>query len=330
MKELLRKVRANHAVATALYAVARRPHRFARRFESWTSTHVFRNGGVAVYDGIDLNFPRNVGVPLLTSISWRGLDGFEPETWPTLRELIRTSHTFIDIGANIGLYSILAKRVAPEIAVIAFEPVPELYEQNRALHVANGLAPTAQQIAISDRNGEATLFRPEGDDMPSSSTLAAESWQARKSHTALQVRTVTLDSFLSERPIRGPVTIKIDVEDHEAAVLRGAANTIRRYKPAIVCEILPRPKRKDDRVGNEILSRGEQHENAETLAILAELDYSAFAITADGYFRVGARDFREQRPFLNFLLLPTGEVEAGRNYFRDIPPRRPATVPAEA
>ncbi|HVZ53087.1 MAG TPA: FkbM family methyltransferase [Pseudolabrys sp.] len=324
MKELIRKVRANHAIASALYAATRPLHGLARRFESWTSTHVFRNGGAAVYDGIDLHFPRNVGIALLTSISWRGVDGFEPETWAALRQLIRRSHTFVDIGAHVGLYSILAKRIAPAIDVISFEPVPELYDQNRAFHAANGLAPNAQQIAISDRDGVATLFRPEGGETPSSSTLAVESWQARKPHTALSVRTVTLDSFLSGRPLRGPVTIKIDVEDHEAAVLRGGADVIRKYKPAIVCEILPRPRRKNDRVGNEIISRGEQHENAETLAILAELNYSAFAITADGYFRVGARDFREDRPFLNFLLLPTDEIDASRHYFRDIPPRLPA------
>ena len=54
---------------------------------------------------------------------------------------------------------------------------------------------------------------------------------------------MTVDTFLAERELKMPLVIKIDVEDHEAAVLRGAAKTITCYQPMIVCEILPRPLR---------------------------------------------------------------------------------------
>jgi len=68
----------------------------------------------------------------------------------------------------------------------------------------------------------------------SASTLVAESWQARKTHHEFVVETAKLDTLLFDKYFNGPVTIKIDVEDHEAAVLRGAATTIRKFKSLIV------------------------------------------------------------------------------------------------
>lgn len=107
------------------------------------------------------------------------------------------------------------------------------------------------------------------------------------------------------------VTIKIDVEDHEAAVLRGAATTIRKFKPLIVCEILPRPVRAG-------IPHSEQHGNAETVAVLGAMNYAAFAITPFGYFRFMPDDFVTARRFTDFLLLPSEYVDEARAYFRDL------------
>src|SRR5262245_51642421 len=51
-------------------------------------------------------------------LAWRAR--FEPHTCHTLRRLIQRSETFIDIGANICFYSVLAKRIAPQIEVMSF------------------------------------------------------------------------------------------------------------------------------------------------------------------------------------------------------------------
>lgn len=120
----------------------------------------------------------------------------------------------------------------------------------------------------------------------------ADSWQAAKPHKETTVRIATLDKLLEERELRAPIIIKIDVEDNEAAVLRGARGMIGRYRPAIVCEILPRA-----------------HNNKATVEALADLNYSAFAITVDGCFRFGADDFRLPRQFTDFLLLPSETLD---------------------
>ena len=238
---MLRRLRADPTFASSLYAICRPIYAVAKSIENLITRSVKRSGGSATYDGIALNFPPNVGPEFLSLISWHGTQGFEPNTWRTLRALIEKSGTFIDVGANIGFYSVLAKKVRPEIDVISFEPIPNICNQNRAFHSANGIAPSVRQVALSNKNGVATIYQPLQSDSgeTSASTLATDSWQARKGHTAITVETITLDSFLGSAKLRCPITMKIDVEDFEYAVLRGAAETIRQYRPQIVCEILP-------------------------------------------------------------------------------------------
>ena len=224
MMNFLRAVRSAPAVSAILYLMGRPTFDVALALQSQIARRLRRNGGTCVYDGIFLRFPRSVGIGFLSGISWHGTEGFEPHTWKTLRGLIQRSRTFIDIGSNIGFYSVLARKVAPQIDVLSFEPVPALCEQNRKFHTSNGVALNLFQIAVSDTDGRAKLYQPiETDaDETSASTLAAESWQARKKHKEIVVETAKLDTLLSKMALHSPVTIKIDVEDHEAAVLRGA------------------------------------------------------------------------------------------------------------
>lgn len=172
-------------------------------------------------------------------------------------------------------------------------PVPGLCEQAREFHAANAVPANLHQIALSDKDGQATIFQPIEEIGSSTATLEAHSWQARKDHVALTVPTAKLDSFLAGKRICRPLAIKIDVEDHEAAVLRGAHETIARYRPSIICEILQR-----------------DHHNVATAAIVSELGYAAFAITESGCFRFSAEDFKAPRHFTDFLLLPADQVTA--------------------
>jgi hypothetical protein len=51
------------------------------------------------------------------------------------------------------------------------------------------------------------------------------------------VGTIALDDFAREHPELRPALVKIDVEGHEAAVLRGMAGTLRDCAPAVICEL---------------------------------------------------------------------------------------------
>jgi FkbM family methyltransferase len=248
-----------------------------------------------------------VGVDFISSIHWRGREGFEPDVWRTLRHLLRQSRTFIDIGSHIGFYTVLAHRVQPELVLLAFEPVPELFAAAGEFLTMNGVPIRAlHQVALGDRDGEATLFLP----IDYMTTGSLEGPFPGRECREIPVMVKRLDSFL-EMPLPAPVTIKLDVEDFEYAVLKGAKQTIAKYRPYIVCELLPR-----------------EHHNAVTINIIFELDYAPFAITRDGCFRMSREDFTRERPFRDFVLIPSERVAPNQMFVPfdelGLDPRAPA------
>ena len=295
MKEVLNRVRYSSAVSRVLYPVSRVLHAPAEFVARQIPQKIRRNGGTASYDGVSITFPSGVGADFLSQISWHGVRGFEPDTWRELRRLIVGAGTFLDVGANIGLYSVLARKLNRGAEVLSFEPVAGIFRDCVAFHEANGVSSAGVlQVALSDVDGEATIYEPLHDHsfgQSSASTLDANSWQARKAPRTSIVKTARLDTLLAGRTLSGPLAMKIDVEGFEGAVLRGASETIAKYRPRIVCEILPR-----------------DHHNAETLRELERLDYTAYAITSAGCFRMQSQDFAASRTFTDFLLIPADQA----------------------
>ncbi len=259
---------------------------------------VKRNGAsIEVGEGQILRFDRDAGVNLASLLFWSGLDGYEPETMQTMRFFFQRVSTFVDVGANYGLYSILGAISNPKIRVVAFEPVAEIYSgllRNIALNHVEGRV-DCENLALASVSGPAKLYLPKapGRDLEATGTLSAESWQVRQGAPAAQVQAVRFDEYESQHPMRVDF-IKIDVEDFEADVLAGMERVIRRDRPFVVCEILPRNR---------------EHKNEKTREIIQALGYTPFWIAPGGYIRITRFDF--ERKFLNFLLSPVslpGEV----------------------
>ncbi len=291
----LQRARYQPLLSRMFYGVGRPVRALVEILGRQIAQKVRLNGGEVTYDGIRLVFPRYVGTGYLSNIAWHGEDGFEPHTWRVLKTCLQGAGTFFDIGANIGFYSALAQRIAPSAKIRSFEPVPSIQAEARRFLEANGIADTLCSVALSDRDGTATLYLPDEDHdfgESSANTLVANSWQALKRHREIVVAVKRLDSFLVDDSLVRPVVMKIDVEDHEAAVLRGAGNTIGAYRPIIVCEILPRA-----------------HGNRETVDVLDQLGYLSYAIVADGCFRFGRDDFARERFFTDFLLIPKEKID---------------------
>jgi FkbM family methyltransferase len=250
---------------------------------------VWVNGISVTYDGIELRFPRNIGTSYCSNIYWNDVNGFEPHTWRVIKHFLPRSSTFVDVGSNVGLYSVLAQKVNPRLMIQAYEPVPSIYAKNCLFHEENGLSiANVFNVAIGDEDGSGEMFLPinrSAIDEETTATLRRDSWQNAKLHEALLVTTKKLDSVLSER--NGQTLIKIDVEDFEAGVLRGADEFLRRMKPTIVCEILPR-----------------EHGNQETFDILKARGYVIFGISQCGLIRFAREDFIGHRAFTDFLLWP--------------------------
>lgn len=198
---------------------------------------------------------------------------------------------FVDVGANCGLYSLTAALLNPEIKVLAFEPVEQIYASLKKNVALNGLEGRVlcENLALSSQSGSETLHLPrtEGRDTATTGTLAKDSWQVRQGAAELRVNATRFDEYERSHPAHIDL-VKIDVEDFEADVLEGMRATIERDRPFIVCEILPRNK---------------EHRNERTRKFLESVNYTPYWITASGYVRVSRFDF-ERTEFKDFLLSP--------------------------
>ncbi|BBK41488.1 hypothetical protein STVA_15080 [Allostella vacuolata] len=149
--------------------------------------------------------------------------------------------TFLDIGANTGFYSLLSLVSGAPIAH-AFEPVTEILDVLLANAASSELGERlrAHPLALGDAGGTAPLYLPlAGHGLVETSASLNRAFRVR--HSAVrEVSRARLDTALPPAGWDGrPVLMKIDVESHEPAVLRGARQWLQIARPAVVCEMLP-------------------------------------------------------------------------------------------
>ena len=146
---------------------------------------------------------------------------------------MRGSHSpvVIDIGANIGMYSYYLSRFVAENSgtCIGFEPRTDIWTRLKKNVKSDNFV--AEKFALSNRIGFGDLFLSSSHGL--SSLIANPEFNGFGSE---RVSLTTLDSYMDSRNVGSVVFIKIDVEGHELEVLEGADETIRKYKPVILCE----------------------------------------------------------------------------------------------
>jgi FkbM family methyltransferase len=146
-----------------------------------------------------------------------------------LRHWLRPGMTAIDIGANLGVYSLpIARLIGPRGRIFAYEPGSEprrFLERSRALSETDNLEIATQ--ALSDREGEGYLVFG----------ASSEESALGQSGNGELVRLTTLDSEDRERRWRAPDFVKIDAEGEEERIIAGGRNFFSRYSPLVMFEI---------------------------------------------------------------------------------------------
>lgn len=152
----------------------------------------------------------------------------------------------IDVGANIGVFSVRFGACSQFETIHAFEPDPRNYAQLQANLFLNHLYTKVRSypIALSSENGRARLHlarttRPTGFlqkiNTGTSSLTLDEKWHA--AGQSVEVETRRLDDLL--RPENQRIAVKIDVEQHEEAVLRGMETLLEKNHCVLLVEIFP-------------------------------------------------------------------------------------------
>lgn len=167
----------------------------------------------------------------------RVLRRYEVPKRRALIALLRPGHTFLDIGANKGDFSILAASIVGSRGrVITIEPEPQNCHWIAKSIAHNGLKQVhLHAIALSDTNGNADFYIGE-----KSGWHSLVGGQTTKS--TIQVETQKLDDFLERQGNSTPIDmIKIDVEGADLKVLRGAEKTLASAtKMTILMDIHPK------------------------------------------------------------------------------------------
>ncbi|HET9528001.1 MAG TPA: FkbM family methyltransferase [Pyrinomonadaceae bacterium] len=162
------------------------------------------------------------------------------EAW-VLSEVVRPAVAAIerpvifDVGANVGDYSAMVHSFVPSARIYAFEPAAPVYEElaRRLLVIGNGKSLEAFNFGFSDEEKTVDLYSytVEGQSVSLVSSidrrLPTQVLQVEVSDTErIQVR--TLDSFCASQGIERIDFLKLDVEGHEVAVLRGSRGMLER------------------------------------------------------------------------------------------------------
>ena len=202
--------------------------RFLGLDSKWFRSRFYRVGAFK-RDGL-IFIGRNWG-GVMPDLYWDGLFGFESETSQLFYEGLQKGMTVLDVGAHDGYFSLLA--ASKGCRVFAFEPSTMTRFPLREHIAVNRLDVTVVPVALSDHAGHADLYLTQG------STDSGASLDAQYGGKTERVRVTTLDQFVDYFGIEEVHIIKVDVERLEPMVLAGAANTIRRFRPVIYCEVLP-------------------------------------------------------------------------------------------
>jgi FkbM family methyltransferase len=211
---------------------------------------------------------------------------YEPFETQLLKILSVDASTIIDIGANIGWFSLNFAKFNELARIIAFEPLPSAYSYLERNVLANHLQNQIQieKLALSDKTGINKFIQPNANSTNSSFINVANS----ENIVVHEVETTTIDNYFSSHP--SPVElIKCDVEGSEFLVFSGGIRIVEKYKPAIFTEMLRKWSGAFGRHPNELIR------------LLENLGYECFEVNEATIRRI--HFVNEETAATNFIFL---------------------------
>jgi FkbM family methyltransferase len=177
------------------------------------------------------------GFEVENDLFWAGLfNGWEKTSLRLWYELCKDSDTILDVGANTGVYALLAKTTNPRADVYAFEPVNRVYAKLLTNVELNGYDITCVKKAASNADGTAIIY---DTSRPHTYSVTVNVNRMNQPDAfPVEIETITLDTFVKEYGLSSVDLMKIDVETHEAEVLEGFSAHLRLSRPTLLVEIL--------------------------------------------------------------------------------------------
>lgn len=206
---------------------------------------------------------------------------YDPEEAGFLRKVLGKGDVFIDGGANVGFYSLIASPcVGSDGKIHAFEPVPSNVDKLKAVIQINGIDNImVHEVALANKNKKMTFFLPnEEEHITGWGSMIPSPRRQRK----IEVQAVRLDDCLQLSVGSRLSAIKLDIEGSEPEAIEGAREVILSHKPTIICEYNP-----------YLLVRGNRRAN-ELVDLISGLGYDISTIGRDGVTPLQTNSFPSQ------------------------------------
>ena len=196
---------------------------------------------------------------------------YEPQESKVMDLLSSGSEQILDIGANIGWYSVRFAKRNPRAKVHAFEPMPisNAYLQRNVALNGVGHQVCCYNYGLSEKGGSFEFFVAPGNGVNASLLNVAEAHETK----AVVGLTLTLDQWTKNQEIK-PDFIKCDVEGAELLVFRGGEETLKVVKPIVFSELLRK------------WSKPFGYHPNDMLAFFSELGYKCYAVGNSGVCRI--------------------------------------------
>lgn len=212
---------------------------------------------------------------------------YEPHLSALLRQHLREGDIFVDVGANIGYFTLLAAAcVVPKGHVHSFEPNPRTFEVLRRNVALNRFSQvTLNDLALSNQAGTLQLYiGPEYID----SGLASMRQTSQSLSETVVCQSITLDEYVANKGIGKIRAVKLDIEGAELLALQGS------------CSLLDSPN-KPDLIALEAIYSHAAAFGISTVSVaqfLAEREYELNQLIEqpDGLFRLVALEPHNQPP----------------------------------
>lgn len=164
--------------------------------------------------------------------------GFKDVSLEKLFEYAKNAKVIIDIGVNIGLTSLNFAKISPDAVIIGFEPdIKNFRKAEKNLSINEITNVKILNKGLGEASDTVRLSRVNAANAGMNRILPKSSEDQGQVYESTEIQIIKFDDFAAEENLSKIDLIKIDVEGYELNVLKGAANSIRKYKPVLFIEL---------------------------------------------------------------------------------------------
>lgn len=163
---------------------------------------------------------------IVASIKWEKFSLTSYQMLTSLSKQGINPQTILDVGANVGQFTIASANIYPEALIYSFEPLPDCFSRlkNNTRSYSNV---SVSQLALGDEKGNVAFHVNRHSHSSSILPLSEnhkKSFPEAEVAEEIKVDVSTLDLELPNLKLESPVLLKIDVQGYESQVLKGAQN----------------------------------------------------------------------------------------------------------